>query len=462
MSPEQCAGETIDARADIYSIGCTLFEVLTGYVPFEGSSSLETILMHQEDRAPLLGDLSPNIFFDKDIEAVIATCLAKLPRDRYQSAKELAIDLERIKSGNSIQESSPAFRQLDKVAERLDHLDESSSSPGLKTSAKIIIASTLASLVILLTAAIYFIKPALKAPTAAATEEASESEIHDFRQKLPASASKESEEGKLAYFSEIVNKKILFNFPTVKSIGGIGLAGHREKLRSARSIVDFPANSRLQFRANEYIFSHPEIFDSFRANDIHTLTTPGDAMGVLDFKGALPHIVKLTGLKEISVPATKFADQDLAELDKLPNLTAINVDSTNVTAEGLSNLQRLPKLKILHFSTSKNHGVLLKALQGSTALQELYLDSLETPLSEVDAKLITTCKNIERLSLEASVASDKVLKIICTLPKLKYIDLEYCIVSSKAIAEVKKTHPIDLMILHKTDVIPKSDSLRME
>ncbi|MBP9093353.1 serine/threonine protein kinase [bacterium] len=102
MSPEQCAGERIDARSDIYSLGCSLFETLTSYVPFDGANSFETMLMHQEDEPPELEDMPGNAQFSPAINLVIAKCLAKLPQDRYQSAKELALDLLRVKEGRDL------------------------------------------------------------------------------------------------------------------------------------------------------------------------------------------------------------------------------------------------------------------------------------------------------------------------------------------------------------------------
>lgn len=128
MSPEQCTGGVVDARSDIYSIGCTLFELLTGFVPFEGSSSFETILMHEEQEVPSLFDVVPGGKFPPSLDVVLAKALAKLPKDRYQSAKELAIDLTRIREGKDLLAYSPAMAlnkkknkdQLDTVAKPVD------------------------------------------------------------------------------------------------------------------------------------------------------------------------------------------------------------------------------------------------------------------------------------------------------------------------------------------------------
>ncbi len=102
MSPEQCRGEQIDLRSDIYSVGCALFETLTGYVPFESANSLEIAMLHEEGEIPQLSDVC-DIAFSPSLDVVIAKCLAKLPQDRYQSAKEMAIDLTRIKEGKNLE-----------------------------------------------------------------------------------------------------------------------------------------------------------------------------------------------------------------------------------------------------------------------------------------------------------------------------------------------------------------------
>ncbi len=111
MSPEQCRGGVVDARSDIYSVGCALFETLTGLVPFEGKNGIETSMMHEEDEPPLLAEVLPDNRFPPQLDMVIAKCLAKLPQFRYQSAKELAIDLARIQDGKKIN-SSPSNSTL--------------------------------------------------------------------------------------------------------------------------------------------------------------------------------------------------------------------------------------------------------------------------------------------------------------------------------------------------------------
>ncbi|MCB9931802.1 MAG: protein kinase [Planctomycetes bacterium] len=92
MSPEQCRGEPVDGRSDIYSLGVTLYLLLTGRRPFLGETSQALILMHQQDDYPPLSELRPGL--PRELERIVNRMLAKSPDHRYQNAEELAEDLE--------------------------------------------------------------------------------------------------------------------------------------------------------------------------------------------------------------------------------------------------------------------------------------------------------------------------------------------------------------------------------
>lgn len=102
MSPEQTLGEEMDARSDIYSLGCSLFETLTGQVPFAGSTAIQTLMMHQEAEPPMPSTRIASSKLSPAIDAVAARCLKKEAWQRYQSADQLAIDLQRIVDGKPI------------------------------------------------------------------------------------------------------------------------------------------------------------------------------------------------------------------------------------------------------------------------------------------------------------------------------------------------------------------------
>lgn len=96
MSPEQCKGENLDARSDIYSLGCVMYQALTGKRPFEGENAYKTIYLHVNILPPSFGMVRPDLTLPKKLEAIVMRCLDKNPKNRYQEAKELRLELERL------------------------------------------------------------------------------------------------------------------------------------------------------------------------------------------------------------------------------------------------------------------------------------------------------------------------------------------------------------------------------
>ena len=90
MSPEQASGKPLDHRTDIFSLGVMLYEMLAGTRPFRGKSQVETMHAIIHDPAPPLESVPPRL------EEILEKALEKDPKDRYQHAGDLALDLRRV------------------------------------------------------------------------------------------------------------------------------------------------------------------------------------------------------------------------------------------------------------------------------------------------------------------------------------------------------------------------------
>ncbi len=105
MSPEQCEGaRAVDHRTDLYALGCVLFEMVAGRVPFISDGVGGLIGMHLHVPPPRLRELAPAA--PAELEAIVARLLAKTPDDRYQTADEVAAALARVAGVIQKQDSS--------------------------------------------------------------------------------------------------------------------------------------------------------------------------------------------------------------------------------------------------------------------------------------------------------------------------------------------------------------------
>jgi len=96
MSPEQARGYQVDARTDIFSLGVVIYELLTGHLPFEGSSIYEIVASILSDReSPPLSRYSPEV--PAELERIVSKALRKNRDERYQTIKDLLLDLQNLK-----------------------------------------------------------------------------------------------------------------------------------------------------------------------------------------------------------------------------------------------------------------------------------------------------------------------------------------------------------------------------
>ena len=100
ISPEQARGETTDDKADIYSVGVVLYEMITGRLPFESDSAVSVAIMQVQNEATPPREINPQI--PLGLEQITLHAMEKSTANRYQSAAEMLLDLDELKRNPSI------------------------------------------------------------------------------------------------------------------------------------------------------------------------------------------------------------------------------------------------------------------------------------------------------------------------------------------------------------------------
>jgi tRNA A-37 threonylcarbamoyl transferase component Bud32 len=409
MSPEQCYGRKVDRRSDIYSLGCLMFECLTGRTPFEGDTFVEILSKQMTAKAPLLHEVRADKKYPSHLEDVIDKCLAKQPESRFRTIDEVRSKLISIQEevDDGLQRENGSLRQVIR------------SISQWKVGALVLIAG----LVIVGGAALGFSN---YRAGHAAERKALTLEKAKFLPLMRTNA-----------ITSDVLKECLSENAGLKSLN--------------------LHNTKIDDRAAIYIDNQVEL-------------TKLDMHGTAITNEGLLALKDLHGLTDLNLNSTKITSDGLAVLQSMPDLKKLTIRNTKIDAKAIPYIAHLKNLEDLDISRTEvtgpcfaplgklpletlNRSALrlkvsdLASLKGFQKLRHLSLSDCDLDNSEI--QYLSPLPALSNLEIHATKFGDDCVQYLSKLSHLKTLDMSTTKFTNKGLETLSKT--LDLYEIHMRD-----------
>lgn len=423
MSPEQIKNEAIDARSDIYSLGCVMFEAMTGQLPFSSSDIMTLLEAQLHNEPPQVGSIVTELS-GSSLETVIDRCLEKNPEDRFQSSKELLTHL--VADDRPI--GSPA-----------------NSTPTPQSNSRFtkftgILVSAVIAIPLLIALPAWLVDQFEKASEIESSQSPTEKKRRREFILGKGRDSPNSPEIHLYKISGFKDEDLLL-IPNDGTITQVDIT----KPAYATNPVLSEAGSNLGIvdlseRGFDYI-SRLTKLNSIKVHRGRDLS-----------KHAIDALAKLPNLENFDARNTTFSD--FSALVKLKNLTSIQL-SDFISADQVSMLKDLP-IRSLIMEEVILDGPMIESICTLKNLQSLKLETCDQ-VSGKDLARLDSLTNLTNLELNNSpTVTEGGIASITTLGRLRYLSLKQNVLNDHHLEQLAKmTGLISLDVsnnLHFTDI----------
>ncbi len=364
MSPDQVNGFQYDARSEIYSLGCILFECLTGRPPFCGENAMEMISRHSIDKPPKMADLVRKEI-PKEVQQVVDRCLMKAPRDRYASMIELQEELELIRTNISQSPSKTASSEP--------------ARPGKQILWGAILGLSVIGIIVAFTMISFSLMSDMqKLETANKTKlpEAPPTSRFVFHSRSVQPALSVTDQDLKELSNKIVSRLYLCDTP----VRGTGL----KYLTECEVKMLNLDRSALEDRYFKYINQLPNL----RALSVSETNTSIE--GLKQLTNVDLRALNVTGCRKFDDSCIDFV------INRWPAIQTLSVGLTGITNDALPKIARLPNLTYLGITGMKSSGQQFSALADSN-IKELYC--AESSIDASGLKAIARMKALKIVSV---------------------------------------------------------------
>lgn len=409
MSPEQTEGIEVGPETDQYSLGCMLYQCLTGNPPHYGSSTLETLMKHQSETPPSMTNSSP-FELPPELDSIVVKLLAKNPNDRFASMADVSTALSAVDFGKS-ESSKPIREEI-----------ENSSNKAIWIVALVVVG-------LVATGTLLFI-----------SESDSKIDKPDETPKVSVPKTKPTQvttEPKLSESDIRLSEKLRAD-PQIRELTiefGITDRG-LEALKTVSNIrqLDFTKCSNISANGFKANVSHLKRMDDL----ILCKSSASDDW--------LPAVLQMKKLRSLNLSKTQITDAGLRLLTKVQSLKNLDLMDVEITNDGLDSVRQLKNLTRLNVKETPIDDAGIKKLGGLKKLEFLALRT-----AKIDGECFDTIANMK--SLEIIICShtnitDNSLELLLKKKNWKKVDISECRhLSQDAIEKFKKRVNKGCMVL---------------
>jgi serine/threonine protein kinase len=421
MSPEQCQGDSLDARSDIYSMGCVMYETVCGMPPFSGANPVKVILAHLSEQPKRPSLTSPMANIPSALEAVILECLKKNPEERYQSMKDLHNDLNLVREGRQPQ----GIQSTEKSAHK--------EKPTMLLFYSALSLCLIGALVVFIA-----MKPMPQsAPSAAPVHPAKNLELQPY---LPINAA--SEIAKEQILKNLLSKYIAITDVTDKDLEAFDQATVTQDVSITDSDLKGPGLAHLiHLPLRSLSLSNTSI----NARGISEIQNMAGLVN-LNFRGSgitdseLEYIANLKKLSNLNLSDDSITSKGLSYLVELKNLNSLNLSGNNFSMNELNVCAKMPVLKMIALNrTNINAEMLQSVLVKLKNLRGIALDQTQITDSSVDEIVKSKLSAIFMMHTEIN---DQSLQKLGQMKSLRLLDVTGCEkISGEAIRRLREQNP---------------------
>jgi tRNA A-37 threonylcarbamoyl transferase component Bud32 len=427
MSPEQASGKKVDPRSDIYSLGCLMYEALTGKPPLQADTIIQTMFLQLNSAPASLSETTGGRNFPDALEYVVKRCLEKDPDQRYQSMLDLKKDLLKVAGERSIRSSRSD------IGTRV-----------MKTFWSIKWLQIAVALAVFFGAVLTIIERLeMQAKVDRQEEEARTTEqkfTTDLRglDKQPLGGI----DGEVFAVQEVALGKSEIDFPAMSADDGALMY-----LQGNRKIVS------LSMRTNEIT---PQGFTHLQLPNLQKL----DLQDTEVSKELVTAIVELPRLTSLSLARTRFQRTDLERISKLKNLRSLDLTRSSLNdsdCQVLAQMSGLEQLKIGENPQISDNGV--RALLSLKHLRSLDLNA--TSITNKSIAMLRGLTELNELRLYETHVSDEACKYLVKMP-LQKLYLSDTFIGCHSIRPLSKMTSLVYLEIDRNPRIPAPMQLYLE